>query len=73
MSEWASMDTGKARDMCLLMYVGAECKFCKHRYESIEDIKNKEVVCAENNGNGLKFACKKCFDANQDLNEGGGE
>lgn len=59
------MDKKKARDLCIGMYIGEECKFCKHKFESVEDIKQREVVCAENTPNGLKFACKKCFDASK--------
>ena len=68
MNEWPSMSNEKARDMCLSMYVGAECKFCSHTFESVEDIKEREVVCAETSPI-LKFACKKCFDASQEKAE----
>ena len=65
MNNFMSMKKEDARDMCLSMYVGAECKFCKHEFKSVEDIKEREVVCAENSGDGLKFACKKCFDVKE--------
>ena len=43
--------------MALLMYVGLLCKYCEHEYESVADIRERDVVWAGDN----RIACGGCF------------
>lgn len=70
MNSWLKVKKEDARRICLSMYVGCECEFCNHKFESVEDIEKREVVCAGKNKDGLKFACKKCFDAKGEKDDG---
>lgn len=47
--------------LALSMYVGEKCIYCEHVYTSVDDIVNRDVVCAENSGSGIKYACNECF------------
>ncbi len=57
--ELISMSHDKAVDLALLMYVGHTCTECGHKFESLEDLKERDPVCSGKNP--LRFACKKCF------------
>ncbi len=48
-----------AVNITLSMYVGEKCTECGHKFESLEDLKEKDPVCSGKNP--LRFACKKCF------------
>ncbi len=50
-----------AVDLALVGYVGQRCTECNHKFDSVRDIKERELVCSKKDENGLGFACKECF------------
>lgn len=56
------VDHNTAVDLCLIPYIGKTCTLCGDEFKSVEDIKNKDPKCSSKDENGIKLACKKCFE-----------
>jgi hypothetical protein len=56
-----------AAQIALGMYVGETCRYCRHTYTSVEDLKERGVVWARLSSEpsikrlGHSLACKSCF------------
>lgn len=66
--ELITMSPDNAVDMALSMYIGYTCTVCGHKFNSVEDIKNRDPKCSGKDETGIKLACKECF-ANGGLDE----
>jgi 5-methylcytosine-specific restriction endonuclease McrA len=51
----------QAERMALSMYVGELCTECGHKFDSVDDIIERDPVCSKKDENGLRFACRECF------------
>ena len=47
-------------DICLAAYVDEICPICIHKFESVEDIKERETVWYPTHLG--RIACKKCYE-----------
>jgi hypothetical protein len=54
-------------DLCLSPYVGMSCVYCGRKYNSLSLLKESNPVCAEKDENGIKLACKVCFEENNEV------
>ncbi len=58
---------GRAFLLGMIAYVGERCRYCKHEYTSLEDLRERHVVWAhrpeegEITTNDQRLACKTCF------------
>ena len=55
------VDHETAVDLALLGYVGMRCSCCLHVFDSVEDLKEREVKCSGKDELGIKLACGKHF------------
>jgi len=47
----------------LSVYIGTECKFCKHKFSSVEDVKEKDIIYAGKDKDGKQlYACSVCWE-----------
>jgi len=47
----------------LSVYIDTECKFCKHKFSSVEDIKEKDIIYAGKDKDGEQlYACSVCWE-----------
>lgn len=44
--------------IALSMYIGAQCKFCLHVFDTVEDIIERDVVKAGDD----EYACHSCWE-----------
>lgn len=49
--------------LALSPYVGEKCTHCSHIFNSVEDLKKRNIVCAFKSKTIMLWACKKCYDA----------
>lgn len=61
---------GRAAMLGMIAYIGERCRYCKHEYTSIADLRERRVVWAwrksegDITSNDQRLACKACFTEN---------
>ena len=60
-SKYLAMSDKALFALTLAGYIGMRCCVCKHEYDSVVDIDNRDPVRATKSET-LELACKACFD-----------
>ncbi len=64
-SEFIQVTESQANNLALSHYVGRVCSICGEVWDTLDKLKEADPICSEKNENGLKFACRKCWDAKE--------
>jgi hypothetical protein len=56
-------------DLCLTSYLGMSCIYCGRKFSTLKLLKESNPICAEKDENGIKLACKFCFEENKEKND----
>ena len=55
----------QATNIALSQYIDRTCSICGKVWDTLDKLREANPVCSEKDENGLKFACKKCWEARE--------